>query len=341
MRYTLLQLTQLILSSMDSDDVATIDETVESVQVTTLLQNVFYDLATELDLPEHETLFELTASGVNDEPCLMTIPTNVTKLSWVKYDNKDANTTYTDWREVKFLPLQDFISRQNSLRGNADVMVTVGSTFASDILTATAHPFSDGDTVRLNTSGTDLPDPLAIKTSYFVVSKTADNFKLSLTSGGAAITLTDDGTGTHEAFTFQANTFSMDVTVNGEVHEFIYKDDKHPEFYTTMDDETLIFDSYDVAIDTTTLAAAKTMCHGAVYPVFTISDSFAPDLDPTQFAYFIQKAKVRAHFEMRQLSHPEASAEARRQLIGIQKKQRKTENLTGLQQVQRYGRTRP
>ena len=83
------------------------------------------------------------------------------------------------------------------------------------------------------------------------------------------------------------------------------------------------------------------MCTGAIYPVFSIEDTFAPDLDPTQFAYFIQKAKTRAHFELRQVQHAEAAGEARRQKIGLQRKKRRTEDLTALQRVQRYGRTRP
>ena len=256
MRYTLLELTQLILSSLDGDEVNSVSDTVESVQVTAILKNVFYDMATELDLPEHETLFELVASGDNDIPAMMTIPADVTKLNWIKYDNKASADTYKDWKEVTFIGLQDMISRSMSLREET------------------------------------------------------------------------------------SNVGSQIITANGESHEFLFRTNEQPTVYTTFDDEQLIFNSYNTTEDTT-LQAAKTMCHGAVYPVFTIADTFAPDLDPTQFAYFIQKAKVRAHFELRQLQHAEAAGEARRQKIGIQRKQRRTEDGTALQRVQRYGRTKP
>jgi hypothetical protein len=109
MRYTLLELTQLILSSMDSDEVNSITDTVESVQVTTILKNVFYDMATELDLPEHETLFELTASGDNTKPAIMTIPTDVTKLTSIKYDNAATADTYVDWKDVTFITHREMI----------------------------------------------------------------------------------------------------------------------------------------------------------------------------------------------------------------------------------------
>lgn len=254
MRYTLLELTQLMLSSMDGDEIDSITDTVESVQVTTILKNVFYDMATELDLPEHETLFELTASGDNAIPCLMTIPTDVTKLDWVKYDNQLTADNFTNWVDVAFMDFRDFVEMQNNLRYET------------------------------------------------------------------------------------SNVGTQTITANGESHQFIYRTNEWPSFYTTFDDYNLIFNSIYSIEDSTTLAAAKTMCQGAVYPVFTISDSFAPDLDPTQFSYFIQKAKVRAHFEMKQVPHAEAASEARRQLIAMQKQQRRTAKLTGLDQTVRYGR---
>lgn len=339
MRYTLLELTQLILSSMDGDEISAIADTVESVQVTTLLKNVFYDMATELDLPEHETLFELVASGDSEKPTLMTLPSDVTKMAWIKYDKKDADDTYNDWTTVDFMPLQTFIDMQNSLAGSANssrstVTATAGAT---DTINWTAHGLSNNRILNFTTTGT-LPDPLVIATDYYVINKTADTFQISTTLAGTAVDLTDTGSGTHTAFTVLSNIGIMNVTGNSdETHEFNYRDDVMPDFFTTFDDHQLIFNSYDKSIDST-LQASKTMCSGAVYPIFTISDSFAPDLDPTQFAYFIQKAKVRAHFELRQLPHAEAANEARRQQIALQRQKRRTSKLTGLEQTVRYGR---
>jgi hypothetical protein len=44
-----------------------------------------------------------------------------------------------------------------------------------------------------------LPTGLS-ETVYHVVNKTADTFQVSLTSGGAAVTFSDDGTGTHTSY---------------------------------------------------------------------------------------------------------------------------------------------
>lgn len=55
-----------------------------------------------------------------------------------------------------------------------------------------------GDVVRLSNSGGTLPAPLQPDTDYYVESTpTAATFKLAATSGGAAIDITDTGTGTH------------------------------------------------------------------------------------------------------------------------------------------------
>lgn len=83
--------------------------------------------------------------------------------------------------------------------------------FTTDYLTSTGHGLSNGDRVMVY-SGTTLPAPLAANTVYFVVNKTTDTFKLSLTSGGSAIDLTDNGTGTHYWHAATQNEVSKTIT---------------------------------------------------------------------------------------------------------------------------------
>lgn len=71
------------------------------------------------------------------------------------------------------------------------------STYATDILTVNEAIFSDADAVRLTTDQGDLSAPLVEAKTYYVRDVSGSTLKLSLTSGGTAITLTDDGTGTH------------------------------------------------------------------------------------------------------------------------------------------------
>lgn len=76
-----------------------------------------------------------------------------------------------------------------------------GSVFTADagtdVITSASHGLSDTNAILLTTSDT-LPAPLATATPYYVRDSTASTFKVAATSGGAAIDITDAGTGTHK-----------------------------------------------------------------------------------------------------------------------------------------------
>lgn len=70
---------------------------------------------------------------------------------------------------------------------------------ATDVITATGHGLSDGDRVFVDSTGT-LPAGLSAHTLYYVISSTTNTLKLSLTSGGSAVDITDTGSGTHTLY---------------------------------------------------------------------------------------------------------------------------------------------
>lgn len=254
MKYTLLEAVKLILSSMDSDEVASISDTVESNQVALILKSVYYDCAVELGLEEQEKLFELTEASIS-QPVLMTIPTNVMHLSSVKYNNKLSTETLPNYTEVEYLPFEEFMEKQQGL-------------------------------------STD------------------------------------------------TNASSMTFSVNGESFETIYLDNAFPTSYTSISGQTLLFNSY-LATEDSYLLKAKTMCLGTVYPAFTMSDSFVPDLNPTQFSYYINRAKVRAFSELKQVQNQEAASETRNQKIVIQKRKERTERDSSFSRIPKFGRQGP
>lgn len=71
-------------------------------------------------------------------------------------------------------------------------------TASGAILTATAHGWPDGTMLAVSSSGT-LPTGLTAATLYYIVQANTNTFKLSLTKGGAPITTTGAGSGTHTA----------------------------------------------------------------------------------------------------------------------------------------------
>jgi hypothetical protein len=76
----------------------------------------------------------------------------------------------------------------------------------TDVITSAAHGWENGQAVMMSTAGV-LPAGLAIETRYFVIDKTTDTFKVSLTSGGSAVDITDIGTGVHSVFTAPPSSF--------------------------------------------------------------------------------------------------------------------------------------
>lgn len=76
----------------------------------------------------------------------------------------------------------------------------VTTDFATDDkIGLTAHGLTNNDSVHFTSTGT-LPAGLNINTQYFVINATANDFEVSLTKGGAAVNITDDGTGTHSVY---------------------------------------------------------------------------------------------------------------------------------------------
>ena len=254
MRYTLKEMVDVILSSMDSDEVNSIGDTTESNQVALLVKTVYYDIASQLDLPEHNTKIELIPSGAAARPTIMTLPTNCARLEDVKYDMKTKEETYSHYEPVSFVDFDTFLVRQQSL--------------------------------------------------------------------------TEQTTGVG----------NMEVTFNNDTISMMYYTDRFPSCYTVVEDSTLIFDAYDSTIDTT-LQSNKTLATGWIYPEFTLSDTFTPKLDPTQFSYLLNKAKVRAFAELKQTENREASTESRRQHIQVQKNERRTPHYPEVtKHNSRYGR---
>lgn len=77
-----------------------------------------------------------------------------------------------------------------------DTAQTFTADATTDFLTFADVP-ANGSSVRVSNSGGALPAPLVAGTTYFIVNKTGSTAKLSLTSGGTAINLTTNGTGTN------------------------------------------------------------------------------------------------------------------------------------------------
>jgi len=85
-RKTLLDMTQNILSAMDSDEVDSIGDTVESLQVAEVIKETYEYITVGLDIPGRAGIIKLDSSVDVALPNHMTVPSNVERIEWIRYD---------------------------------------------------------------------------------------------------------------------------------------------------------------------------------------------------------------------------------------------------------------
>ena len=78
------------------------------------------------------------------------------------------------------------------MRRNPRPAIAVNVNATSNVFSATGHVYQNGDVVTLSTTGS-LPAPLVATRDYWIVERTTNSFKLSLTPGGTAIDITTTG----------------------------------------------------------------------------------------------------------------------------------------------------
>ena len=215
---TLLEIVQDILSDMDSDEVNSINDSVESLQVAQIVKSSYYNIIDGKDYPWLYELFQMNTSGTITLPTHMRLPETVIDLKWIKYNVKKATDTKNKFTQIIYKTPEQFLS----------------------IL--------------------DQRD-----------------------SSASEISIITDTTG---------------IKLN------VY-DDRGPMYFTSFDDDYLVFDAYDSLVESN-LQNSKTQCYGKKSVAFTLSDSFIPDLPVQMFTYFLSEAKSTAFMTLKQMPNPKA-----------------------------------
>lgn len=252
MSYTLLEITQAVLSSMDGDDVSSITDTPEAEQVALAAKIVYLDIISRADLPELFSIYNLQETSAST-PVVMTIPTDVSEVLWVKYDKHLDGDTDLLMQPVPFKPLDEFLTMIFQL--------------------------SESDS-------------------------TVDS--ITLTNGSSSV-------------------------------DILYRNDKAPDWYTTYDDSTILFDSYDSAVETY-LRGTKSQAYVRTIPSFSFVDGFTPNLDEPQMQLWLNETKALCWAEYRQVQHSKAEVNAKRGWTRLQKSKFATEQPTPLDRLPNYGR---
>jgi hypothetical protein len=126
------------------------------------------------------------------------------------------------------------------------------------------------------------------------------------------------------------------VTMAGGDFNVKYRNDSHPSYWTSPDDHTIIFDSFDSSVETT-LTSARTYGIGALVPTFIMSDTYVPQIDARQFQLLLNAAKAQAFVEIKQTANEKAERKERKHRILGYKTKDNTDNRTPLEKRYRKG----
>lgn len=116
---------------------------------------------------------------------------------------------------------------------------------------------------------------------------------------------------------------------------FSVRNDRAPRFYTSFNDEDLVFDAFDSEVDSS-LQESKVQAQAYVIPTWTATDSFVPDLPDEAFPSLIEEAKSKAMFKLKQMVDRKAEQESDRQRRWLARKARR---VSGGIQYPDYGRS--
>jgi len=120
-----------------------------------------------------------------------------------------------------------------------------------------------------------------------------------------------------DAFLYRLNSENndadeVDVITDPSGIELLIRTDRGPQYFTSFDDDTLVFNSYDSDVDTT-LQASKVQAQAYVMPSWTHTDSAVPNLPSEAFTALLEEAKSRSSLKLNQEADQKAEQEATRQ----------------------------
>lgn len=225
MKKTLLQIVQDILDEMDADNVNSIGDTVEAVQVASIVRSCYEEMLANRNWPHMKQLVQLEASGSTALPNYLRIPSRLKELEEVRYDKRKAIAADKLFLRITYKEPEDFLQ-------------------------------------------------------YLSYRKSSQE----------NIRVVDDPSGV----------------------QLLIVDNKAPEFYTSFDDEWLVFDSYNKTIEDT-LQKSKTQAVAYIFPEWIHSDSAIPNLPDEAFPLLVAESKATAFFSLKQMINDKAEQKAQRQ----------------------------
>lgn len=117
MTTTVLDIVQLVLSDMSSDEVNSIGDTIEATQVANIVKQTYSNIVDEFDLQNVKLLFQLEGLADPAKPAIMRFPEGIHSVEWLRYNCRRADDTVDNFVNILQLEPADFmdhVSQKNS-----------------------------------------------------------------------------------------------------------------------------------------------------------------------------------------------------------------------------------
>jgi len=104
----------------------------------------------------------------------------------------------------------------------------------------------------------------------------------------------------------------VDIIIDPSGIELMIRNDRNPTYFTSFDDEVLVFNAYNKELEDT-LQNSKVQAQAYVTPGWSHTDTHVPDLPEEAFPALVEEAKSRCMFRLKQMEDVKAEQESRRQ----------------------------
>ena len=116
MKKTLLEIVQSILSDMDSEDVNSIADSVEALQIASVVEDTYYNMISSKFIPEHRELIKLEALSDSEYPTYFRYPQSVKVLEKIYYSTGPVGNL--KYREITYAEPLDFLNTLSSTKND-------------------------------------------------------------------------------------------------------------------------------------------------------------------------------------------------------------------------------
>lgn len=134
---TLLDMVKEILSDIDSDEVESIDDTVEAEQIVSILKSTYYAMMNNRDWPHLRRSIQISSLGDTAKPTHMKIQDGVKELCFLKYNKQKVGATKKDYGNITFLQPDQFLHKTNQEDSSASTTLVVTDTGGIELIVRT------------------------------------------------------------------------------------------------------------------------------------------------------------------------------------------------------------